>query len=168
MYRTVIEWLRRMIGSLFFLGYIPPAPGTLGSLVTVGVLWFFRDKAGPWFLPEHAAAFWLWYCLFCAMCVFFCNNAKELFGANDPKQVIIDEAAGQLITFFLMPLTPRVLVLGFLLFRFFDIVKPFPVYKFEELDDGLGITMDDVAAGILANLSLFVIIGTYHVIKVRL
>ena len=59
----------------------------------------------------------------------------------------------------------EVLLLGFVLFRFYDIIKPWPVYKFEELDDGLGIMVDDVVAGIMAAISLNIFIYIYHVIK---
>jgi phosphatidylglycerophosphatase A len=82
--------------------------------------------------------------------------------------VIIDECAGQFLTFLFVPLTLNTLVLGFLLFRFFDIVKPFPIYKMEELEGGVGITMDDVVAGIFANLSLLAIVAGYHIVKAAL
>jgi phosphatidylglycerophosphatase A len=67
-----------------------------------------------------------------------------------------------------VPITLRTLIAGFFLFRFFDIVKIFPIYYMEELDDGVGVTMDDMAAGIYANVSLFVLLITYHAIKVHL
>ena len=70
-----------------------------------------------------------------------------------------------MITFLLVPITLRALIAGFILFRFFDIVKPFPIYHMEELEGGVGVTMDDVAAGILANASLLVLLIIYHAIK---
>jgi phosphatidylglycerophosphatase A len=153
---------------MFFIGFIPLAPGTLGSLITIAILWFSIDTVSPYFLAPNATAFWFLYLLLLGITIFITNKAKENFGVEDPKQIIIDESVGQLITFFLIPLSWRVLILGFLLFRFYDIVKPFPVYKFEDLEDGLGITMDDVIAGILANISLFIILWFYHVIKTYL
>jgi len=79
--------------------------------------------------------------------------------------VVIDECAGQFITFLFIPLSLKTLILGFFLFRFFDIVKPYPIFKFEALDDSLGITMDDVAAGVFANVTLMVILWGYHAVR---
>ncbi len=168
MRKTILQWIQKAGGSLFFLGYVPLMPGTVGSFVVVAALWYYRDTAAPFFTPQYVVVFWLGYLLFLAVTIFFSNNSKEIYGSEDSSHIVIDECAGQLITFFLHPLSWRVLLLGFFLFRFFDIVKPFPVYKFEEIEDGLGVTMDDVAAGVLANVSLFVIIWAYHVIKAQL
>jgi phosphatidylglycerophosphatase A len=93
------------------------------------------------------------------------SRAKETFGKDDPGPVIIDEVAGQFITFFMVPLSVRTLIAGFLLFRFFDIVKPYPVNDMQQLDDSIGITMDDVIAGVYANISLLLLIAGYHWIR---
>jgi phosphatidylglycerophosphatase A len=100
-----------------------------------------------------------------AVSLFFSKRAKETFGREDPGPVIIDEVAGQFITFFMVPLSLRTLVAGFLLFRFFDIVKPFPVDDMQQLDDNVGITMDDVIAGVYANVTLLVLIACYEWIR---
>ena len=168
MRKFLLHWIRKLGGSLFFLGYIPLMPGTIGSLVTVGLLWYFRDTVARYFTVQYAVSFWLLYLLFLVVAIFLSNKAKDIFGADDPKQIIIDECAGQLITFFLIPFSWRILILGFLLFRFFDVVKPFPVHKFEEIEDGVGIVMDDVAAGVMANISLFTILWVYHGISSHL
>jgi len=168
MKKTIAQWIRKIFGSLLFLGYIPFMPGTIGSLVTAGCIWYWRDFLGPFFLPEASVTFWFCYLIFCAVCIFLSNDSKGTFGTEDSKHIIIDECAGMVITCYLHPLSLRVLILGFLLFRFYDIVKPFPVHNFEEIEDGVGITMDDVIAGVLANASLFIIIWTYHVIKSQL
>jgi phosphatidylglycerophosphatase A len=143
-------------------------PGTIGSLVTVGLLWYFRDYTARYFTVQYVVSFWLMYFLFVAVAIFLSSRAKDTYGIDDPKQIIIDECAGQVITFFLIPISWRALILGFLLFRFYDVVKPFPVYKFEEIEDGVGIVMDDVAAGVLANISLFAILWVYHAISSHL
>lgn len=168
MRKTILQWIRKTGGSLFFLGYAPLMPGTVGSFVVICLLWYFHDDVARYFTPQYAVTFWLCYLLFLALTIFLSGDSKEIYGSEDSGRIIIDECAGQLITFFLHPLSWRVLILGFFLFRFYDIVKPFPVYKFEEIEDGLGVTMDDVAAGVLANVSLFVIIWVYHVIKAQL
>jgi len=73
-------------------------------------------------------------------------------GREDPGHVVIDEVAGQLIALIALPAVPGYAVLGLFLFRFFDILKPWPVRRFESLPEGTGIMMDDVAAGTLALL----------------
>jgi phosphatidylglycerophosphatase A len=155
-----------MFSTLFFIGYIPLVPtGTIGSLLTVGALWYFRNDVDYVFQPQQAVYFWFLYILFTAFAIYVSNNAKELFNNDDPREIIIDECAGQLVTFFLLPLSFPVLVLGFFLFRFFDIVKPYPVYTFEEIDGGVGIVMDDVIAGVLANISLTILLWGFYAIR---
>lgn len=167
--KSAVVFFKRLCSTLLFIGYIPYIPtGTVGSLITVCVLWYFRNDVDYVFAPQQAVYFWFLYIVFLGFAIFVSNNAKEMFGSDDPRQVIIDECAGQLVTFFLLPLTLPVLILGFLLFRFFDIVKPYPVYKFEEIDDGVGIVMDDVIAGVLANISLTLMLWGFYAIRSRL
>ncbi len=165
MKKWLVLWTRKVFGSALFLGYVPLMPGTVGALAVVVLLWFFKDSVGLYFTPAKVLTFWMIYLACLAIAVFLSNNAKETFGANDPKQIVIDECVGQLITFFLVPLTWRALLLGFVLFRFFDIVKPYPVHKFEEIEDGVGIVMDDVVSGVLANVSLLFILWAYHGVR---
>ncbi len=161
----LLKWSRRLFGSLFFLGYIPGAPGTLGALAVIAAIWFTRGVTAQFFGPEYAFEYWLVILAATALAVLVGNGAAYAFGSHDPKPFVLDEVVGQLVTFFMIPFSWRTLILGFLLFRFFDIVKPFPVYKFEEIEDGLGIVMDDVAAGVLSNISLIALLWAYHGIK---
>jgi phosphatidylglycerophosphatase A len=159
------RWFRRASGSVFFLGYIPGAPGTVGSLIVVALLWFYRSQAAPYFCPAYYTAYWMAALLLVAFSIVVGNYASEDFGSSDPKPFILDEVAGQFITFFMIPFSLSTLVLGFFLFRFFDIIKPFPIYKLEEIDGGTGITLDDVAAGVLANISLIGLLALYHALR---
>jgi len=86
--------------------------------------------------------------------VWAANKVERDSKIVDPSFVVIDEVAGQLITFFLIPLSWVYLFIGFLLFRAFDILKPFPARRAEELPGGWGIMVDDIVAGIYANLFL--------------
>jgi len=165
MNQTILKWLRRTFGSLFFLGYIPGAPGSVGSAVVVAALWYLRSRIPGFFGPAQPLAFWLTALALIAISIFLSNDAEGCFGRCDPKQIIVDECAGQFITFFMLPLTFRTLILGFVMFRFFDIVKPFPVHRLEELEGGVGVTMDDVAAGVLSNVAIHAVIWIYHVIS---
>ena len=161
----LVRWIRKTGASFFFIGYLPGS-GTFASAVVVVLLWFLSgnrvlSSGGP-------AAYWLMTIAVVACSFYFSNRSRELFGREDSGRIVIDEVAGQLVTFCMVPLSLRTLVAGFLLFRFFDIVKPFPVYRMESLDDGVGVTMDDVAAGVLANVSLLIILFVYHAIRAYL
>lgn len=157
--------LRRAGASMMFLGYFPFASGTLGSAVTVIGLWFVHQKYPHFFTPSYIV--WYWFAIFAviAVSIFLSSKCKDVFGCEDPSPIIIDELAGQFITFFLIPISLKTLIAGFVLFRFFDIVKPFPVHKMEEMDDGVGVTMDDVAAGVYANISLMLVLAGYNWVK---
>lgn len=84
--------------------------------------------------------------------------AVGLFSNKDPRQVVIDEVCGYFVTMFLVPLSVTSVVLGFFLFRAFDILKPPPARQFEDLPGGIGIVADDLMAGVYANIVLQVVI----------
>jgi phosphatidylglycerophosphatase A len=159
---TIIHWTRKIGASCFFIGYFPFASGTVGSFATIVALWVTKDHFSFMLGPENALQYWWAIVTLTAISFFLCDRGKEVFGDDDPKQTVFDEFVGQFITFFMIPITLRTLLLGFVLFRFFDIVKPFPIYKLEEIEGGVGVTMDDVAAGILANVTLMATIWAYH------
>jgi phosphatidylglycerophosphatase A len=96
-----------------------------------------------------------------AVGVWSAGKAEKVFGRADPRQVVIDEVAGQIITFVA---TPRItwigLIAGFILFRAFDVVKPFPARRAERIPGGWGIMLDDVVAG-LYSLIVLVILGRF-------
>ena len=166
--RSIVNFMKRILATVGFVGYIPGMPGTWASLLTVGVLWYFMADVSIWFTAAKAGIFWPAYAGFVAFCIIVCTGAREIFGDDDPSVVVLDEVAGQLITFFLIPLSLTTLIFGFLLFRFFDIVKPWPIHRFEELGDGEGIVMDDVVAGIMANITLLVIMALFHIVSARI
>jgi phosphatidylglycerophosphatase A len=94
-----------------------------------------------------------------AVGVWAAGKAEEFFGRTDPSQVVVDEVVGQMLTFLLLPHAGwKWLVGGFLLFRAFDIVKPFPARQAERIPRGWGIMLDDVVAGVYA-LSVLAVIG---------
>jgi phosphatidylglycerophosphatase A len=161
---SIGAWIRKIVASVCFIGYLP-ASGTFASAVTATLLWFANRELPVLRSPNGALVYWVVVMGVIAFSLFFSSRSKELFGKEDSGKIVIDEVAGQLITFMFIPLTYRTLIIGFLLFRFFDIVKPYPVYRMEELDDGVGVTMDDVAAGVMANLSLLAILFAYHAVK---
>lgn len=164
---TVGAQARKIVASVFFIGYLP-ASGTVASALTVAALWLAQTKGVLPQTPTGTLWYWLAVIAVTGASLFFSSHSRELFGAEDSRKIVIDEVAGQLFTFLFVPLSMYTLIAGFFLFRFFDIVKPFPVYRLEELEDGVGVTMDDVGAGILANVTLLLILLVYHAVKAQL
>lgn len=140
----------KMFATCLGLGYMPAAPGTFGTLAG-GVL--FWSLSG---MPLHH------YIIFLVVFIMFSSwisdRARAVFKADDPKQVVIDEVAGYLVTMAGHTFSLQEAAAGFILFRIFDILKPFPVRRIDDgLHNGFGIVMDDVMAGIYANIALFII-----------
>jgi phosphatidylglycerophosphatase A len=145
------------------VGYLPLAPGTWGSLLAVGV-YFFAHIA---FLNPHIdtpAAVTSYVFVTGELVTIFAVTVVGIWAASrtervlkikDPGKVVVDEVAGQSIALLAVPLStehlwPVWMLVAFILFRFFDIVKPYPARKFESLHGGLGIMADDVVAGVYA------------------
>jgi phosphatidylglycerophosphatase A len=159
------NFLPRLVATACFVGCFPLAPGTMGSLVAVlaflllppylstsafllGLaalfaiaVWSAQQVVAPdssWWLPHKAK--------------------RAASGNSDPSEVVIDEVMGMAVTLAFVPLHFKTIGLGFLLFRIFDVLKPFPARQSEKLPGGWGIVMDDVVAGIYANVSLQIIV----------
>jgi len=160
------------------VGYIPLAPGTWGSAVGVGVFlllrWLTRElleRAGQIRSSilltgqVHFLALQLLVVTVVTLIGFWAaSRAERLLQKKDPGKVVIDEVAGQLIALLPVPLLAggpwRVwIIIGFFLFRAFDIIKPYPVRRLEALPSGLGIVADDLAAGAYAAVVLSVVIS---------
>jgi phosphatidylglycerophosphatase A len=143
----------RVLATFFGLGFFPVAPGTLTSLA---ILLLYR------FLIPGLALPYLLLILFLllALGVPASSSYSSALKKKDPGRIVIDEAAGQFLVFVSVAPDWTLLIAGFLLFRFFDIVKPFPIRKLEALPSGWGIMADDVAAALLAKalLHLFIYI----------
>jgi phosphatidylglycerophosphatase A len=137
----------KLVATFFGMGLLRPGPGSWGSAATV-LLW--------WLLSHCIPAMWQPYtvALLAVVAVLVGIPAATLMaracGLKDPQFVVIDEVAGQLITLIAVPVSWQSLLLGFILFRGFDIVKPPPVRQLEHLPEGTGIVIDDVAAGLYA------------------
>jgi len=134
----------------FGSGYFPVASGTAGTLfagVPIYLLLSLLPQA--WYITGTV--------LFMLSGVFFCEAADRLLGEKDSGKVVMDEAAGFLVTMAFIPLNIYTITAGFLLFRFFDVVKLQPAKWVEDkFPGGMGVLFDDVAAGIYANLCLWI------------
>jgi len=134
----------RIAATVCYSGYVPVAPGTAGSAVTAVAYYYLCGSLGP--------AGWAAVLLVGLAVSIFCADAMAREWGKDPKRVVIDEAIGYLVTVALLPHGLWTAVLGFLAFRVFDVVKPPPIRKLEELPGGWGIVLDDVLAGVYGNL----------------
>jgi phosphatidylglycerophosphatase A len=158
--RGPLDWVAVIIATGFGLGFAPVAPGTFGSLLGVVIFCFFGLRPGLFFQPHLFQNTILALVVVTALAgTWAAARAERIFNRKDAGQIVIDEVCGQLITFMFVPvhLTRSLLVvsvLGFLLFRLFDIIKPYPAQRLEELDAGLGAMADDVMAGLYAALVL--------------
>jgi phosphatidylglycerophosphatase A len=136
-----------LVSSFGYVGHFPVAPGTAGSAAALPVFAVVRLVGSP--ALEAAVLIVL-----TALGVWSATLAERQLGVTDPGVVVIDEVVGMLATLAFMPLRWAGVLVGFLLFRLFDIIKPYPCGKAERLPGGWGIMADDVLAGVYANLVL--------------
>ena len=163
----LIDYLSLAI-TTFGVGYLPIAPGTWGS--GVGVLIFLgiercivNLRSGPelsYFSgPSQAITFAFLSAalvVFSLIALWASSRAISLLGNSDPSEAVVDEVLGQLITFAFVPfgITWPFILAGFLLFRLFDIWKPYPIYDLQVLPGGIGVCADDIVAGVYAGICL--------------
>ena len=134
-----------MIATLFGAGYAPIAPGTAGSAVTLVILWL---------VPFSRVGLVLFFVVVTLVGTWAAQLAEASLGEKDPGAIVIDEVAGMTLSVLLLPLTWPVLLLGFVLFRIFDVVKPFPAGRAQALPGGFGVMVDDLIAGLYALILL--------------
>jgi phosphatidylglycerophosphatase A len=146
----MIKRLSLEYASALHIGFIPGAPGTYASIATTLVYFLVFYLSGRILPGLHFGAI----CMISLLGVLASTNVSRNAGLEDPQYVVIDEVAGQLLTFLFMPVNPLNLVLGTLFFRAFDMWKPFPIRRLESLKGGMGIMADDLLAGVYANLIL--------------
>lgn len=119
----------------------PVAPGTVGSALAVLILWvtpFSRVGLLVFFLAVTLVGTWA------------AHRAERVLGGKDPGAIVVDEVAGMTLAVLAFPRTPAVLAVGFVLFRLFDITKPFPAHTSQRIPGGVGVMVDDLIAGLYA------------------
>lgn len=144
-------------------GFFPKAPGTAGSALAIIILFFVDNFSSPGYLILTS--------IIVLVGILSASRAEDFLNKQDPSEVVIDEIAGILVTVAFLPANGFVLLAGFVFFRFFDIAKPWPVRQAEEAGEwlakqfpsnqylaknkgGIGIMLDDIFAGVYANLLL--------------
>jgi phosphatidylglycerophosphatase A len=136
----------KLITSCLGIGYMPLIPGTFGSVVGMMIFVFLQKNSFGIYI-SLAVLLFLGFSL--------CTKAEEAFGKKDPKQVVIDEACGMILSLVFLPFYDlEIFLFAFFLFRALDTIKPFPAGWIESRHGSLGIMGDDIAAGIYANIVL--------------
>jgi phosphatidylglycerophosphatase A len=135
------------IATVGYCGYFPVAPGTVGS--AAGLVFYLL----VWWTQSPVVEVALIALLFAAG-IWAGTTSERYFGGIDPGPIVLDEVVGMLITLVFIPVGLSGALIGFLLFRLFDVVKPFPAGRLERLHGGLGVMADDAMAAIYANIAL--------------
>jgi phosphatidylglycerophosphatase A len=139
------------IATVAYCGYFPIAPGTIGSLAGLAVYAVVRWSQSP---AVEAGAILAVF----AIGTWAGTVAERYFGGIDPGPVVIDEVVGMLITLAFVPVGLSGALVAFLLFRVFDVIKPYPAGRFERLHGGLGVMADDAMAAVYANITLRILL----------
>jgi phosphatidylglycerophosphatase A len=130
-----------VIATAFGAGYSPVAPGTAGSLVALVILWL---------VPFSRAGLVTFFVVVTVVGTWAAHVVEAHVGEKDPGIIVIDEVAGMTLSVLGVPLTVPVLLTAFLLFRIFDVVKPFPAGRSQAITGGVGVVIDDLIAGLYA------------------
>jgi len=139
-----ISGLLKNIATLGFIGYLPIAPGTFGTFAALLFFAFLKPS-----IPVHISLI----ILVTALGVIASSMAEKMLNEKDSSHIVIDEFAGYALSVLLLPHTLSSLVVSFLLFRFFDILKPLPIRWMERtIPGGFGIMADDLVAGVYTNI----------------
>ncbi len=139
------------LATAAYVGYAPVAPGTFGSaagLVVYLLVWFTKSRLLEAGLIAAIFAIGIWSA----------THAERYFGGVDPGPVVIDEVLGMLVTLAFIPVGVSGALAGFVIFRIFDVLKPWPANRLENLHSGAGIIADDAMAGVYANFCLRLLI----------
>lgn len=154
---------KELLFTGFYSGYVPFAPGTAGSLAGMLLYIIVCHLIG-------GSLNWIFYIAGLAALfypsVLICDAGEMFFGRKDPGPVVWDEIYGYWVTMLFVPYSWKAAIAGFVLFRLMDIIKPFPAYRLQNLKGGLGILIDDVAAGVYACIIMHIIIYAFKAARI--
>jgi len=137
--------LIRIISSGLGLGYFPLAPGTVGTLLGIPIVWLYPNNI---FISFALILLGVWSS----------QQGEKLYGEKDSPRIVIDEIAGYYLAMFSLPLNPQYLLVSFIIFRVMDVFKPGPIGKLQSLPGGWGVMADDLAAGLITNMLLHILV----------
>lgn len=142
--------LNKFVATAGGIGYLPFAPGTWAAIVTA-VAWFFIFRI-------FQSSSILQLVILPLIIIAGIYSSGRISEGKDPAHIVIDEVAGMCLTLLFITPTYQNIIAGFILFRFFDIAKPFGIRKMEKIGDGWGIMLDDMLAGLYSNIILRLLI----------
>ena len=141
----MLERLKELAATCLYIGHLPGMPGTYASAATLAVFVLARTPL--------ALAGWLVFLGMVVVSIFALSDLERTFGSSDPRQAVLDEAAGMWLTLLVGAAANLTLIItGFVLFRILDAAKPFPIRRLERLAGWRGVLSDDLAAGLIAGL----------------
>ncbi len=140
--------LAELIATGFFVGRFRYAPGTLGTLIGIPLVYLFAIKW--WVVALLGIALYM-------LAVWSANHMVDMTREKDPEEVVIDEVLGYFVSFMFTEPTFKALLIGFITFRLLDILKPYPIPLFERLPRGYGVVTDDLVAGLMNAVLLFLL-----------
>ncbi len=143
----MLDKLNHFLATGFYSGHLPAAPGTWGSLLMVLLVFLFPVLNNIYLISALSIGG-----------IAVANYEERQTGIKDDSKIVIDEMAGQLLTFYTLQTTTPVLIGGFILFRIFDITKPWLIDKAQDLPSGWGVMLDDLLAGLCSLIILKIII----------
>jgi phosphatidylglycerophosphatase A len=148
-----MTFINKLISTFFYVGFLPKLPGTFGTLAGA-ILYFFINYL---YYPSDSTLLFITIVII-VVSIVTSHYSIEIFNSKDPLCVVIDEVAGIFVAMLFVPFSIINLIIAFFLFRLFDVWKPLFVRTLENLPGGLGITMDDVGAGLISNLLIQIMI----------
>lgn len=139
------NFIVKIITTFFYLGYLPFIPGTFGSLG--GIILFY-------FVKNNTLVYGLTILILAILGLALTAEAEKIFKKRDPRNVVIDEVVGMLLSLVFLPYDIKLVISGFFLFRLLDALKPYPIKWLEQRHGSIGIMGDDIVAGLYTNIIL--------------
>lgn len=143
----MLNKINHFLATGFYSGHLPAAPGTWGSLLMILLIFFFPLLNNIYLISALSIGG-----------IAVANFEERQTGIKDDSKIVIDEMAGQLLTFYTLKISVPVLIGGFILFRIFDITKPWIIDKVQDLPSGWGVMLDDILAGLTSLIILKIVI----------
>lgn len=141
-----------------YVGRSPIAPGTMGTLLAVPMAYMLAKSGLMLYLVVTV--------FLIPISIFLCQLYESNITGHDRAEIVIDEIIGYFVTFIWLPITWKSCLASFLIFRFFDILKPFPIsYIDKQIKGGLGVVADDLAAGVIGNIILQYLSSRFHLMS---
>lgn len=136
------------LSTFFYAGYLPLVPGTFGSIAAVLLLYLVKGSLFTYILLTASLLI---------LGFLTAGRAERVLNTKDAPCIVIDEAAGIFLSFLFLPLDIKIVLIGFLLFRLLDAVKPYPADALQRIKGSVGIMSDDIVAGLYTNIILQVV-----------